>query len=117
MGSRNKYAPDIGWEDVSTYVRQHTRSTGYRAVIVLLAGRGVGGGDYVEVRLVPEAAPDTTGTPFITRGPFPSKQISRQMSAVLRTVADAYALLEASPWLWSEAQRREKVPEPWPSRT
>jgi hypothetical protein len=98
---KNKYAPDINFEDVSTYVREHERSTGYRAIIVLVPGRGIGGGDYVEVWLVPSAAPDHTTPTVKTRGPFPTRQIGRQMSALLHTVALAYQELEANPWLWT----------------
>lgn len=105
MASKNKYAPDISWEDVSSYVRDHTRSSGYQAVVLLVAGQGVGGGDYAEVRLYPLGTP-TTGTPsIVTRGPFPSRQISRQMSIVLHLVAQAYNELTANPWLWSPERR------------
>ena len=103
---RDKYSPDINFEAVSTYVREHTRSTGYRAVILLLPGRGPGGADMVEVRLVPEASPDTTPTPIITRGPFPTKRIGAQMSVLLHLVAQAYQELDTNPWLWSPEKRR-----------
>lgn len=105
MGTRAKYAPDINFEDVSTYVREHTRSTGHRAIILLLAGVGPGGCDVAEVRLLPVGAPESAQAQVITRGPFPSKQISRQMSLLLHLVAQAYSELDSNPWLWSPERR------------
>lgn len=101
MGTRAKYAPDISFEDVSTYVREHECSTGHRAIIVLVPGRGIGGSDYAEVWLLPKDAPDHEPPTVKTRGPFPARQISRQMSLLLHLVAQAYQELEANPWLWS----------------
>ena len=104
--SRNKYTPDISWEDVSTYVREHECSTGYRAVVLLLAGRGPGGCSYVEVRLVQTDEPDTAPTSLVCRGEFPERAVARQMRCVLHVVAQAYEMLDRNPWLWTADRRR-----------
>ena len=106
VGSKAKYAPDINFEDISTYVREHRRSTGYDACIVLHSGTGPGGADWAEVRLVPASSTALSAAEIVTRGPFPSRNVSRQMSALLHLVAQAYADLEAHPWLWSPEQRK-----------
>lgn len=103
--SKQKYAPDLTFEDVSTYVREHERSTGYQAIIMLLAGKGYGGCDMAEVRLLPVGAPASTPAQIAARGPFPTRNISRQMSCLLHLVAQAYEDLNRNPWLWTPAER------------
>ena len=103
---RNKYAPDISFADVSTYVRQHRDATGIDAVIVLHSGNGPGGTDWAEVRLVPVGKGASYPSEVVRSGPFPTRQIARQMSVLLHLVASAYADLEATPWLWSPEMRR-----------
>lgn len=103
---RDKYAPDINFEAVSTYVREHERSTGHQAVIVLLPGKGYGGADMVEVRLYPSGAPPTGPSEVVARAPFPTRRINAQMSVVLHLVAQAYEDLARNPWLWSEERRK-----------
>lgn len=107
MAARNKYAPDISWEDVSTYVREHIRSTGYTADIVLCPDYGPNGDTFAEVHLRPADSPRSTPGTVTTRGPFPLRQVSRQMSILLHLVALAYRELEANPWLWTPDERKK----------
>jgi hypothetical protein len=103
---RDKYAPDINFQDISTFVREHKRSTGYDATILLHSGTGPGGTDWAEVRLHPEGTLPTVQTGLIARGPFPSKSQSRQMSVLLHLVAQVYRDLENQPWLWAPERRK-----------
>lgn len=104
--SSRKYSAGVSWEDVSTYVREHTRSTGYRADVLLVAEGAPGGHSYAEVHLRPAGAPSTAPAVLIARGPFPGRQVDRQMSLLLHLVAQAYEDLEQNAWLWSPQARR-----------
>ena len=105
MASKNKYAPDVSWEDVSSFVREHTKQTGYQAHIVLCPLYGPNGDTYAEVHLRPLGATVHEPATLYTRGPLPLRQVSRQMSCILHLVAQAYEELACNPWLWTPAER------------
>ena len=105
MASKNKYAPDINWEDLSTFVREHRRATGCDCVVVLHFGDGPGGADWAEARVLPEGKLAVSEAQVIARGEVPSRQISRVVSALLHRVAQAYTELDANPWLWAPSRR------------
>lgn len=102
----DKYRPDISWEDYVAYCRAHADETGYNAYLVVRAEAGPGGEAYAEAHLLPVGTPLLLPGAVHTRGPWPMRNVSRHVSIALHLAAQAYAELEAHPWLWSPEQRR-----------
>lgn len=107
MSTKHKYRPDVSLEDVREYIDVHTQESHVCATIVLefpptlrtearatvhlrAAGEGLFGPSLVQVA-----------------GPVPLRAQARQMSALLHLVAQAYAELDANPWLWAPEKRRQ----------
>lgn len=103
---KDKYATDIGWEALSTYVRDHRATTGLDCHVVLHFGDGPGGDDWAEARILSPGRLTSSQPTVTVRGKVPGRQISRVVSALLHLVAQAYQELELSPWLWAPERRR-----------
>jgi len=107
MTRKDKYAPDLNIEDLSTFVQEHRRATGYDCTITLHLGTGVGGTDYAEAALRPVGHRGATESPIITRGPLKGRRQAAIFAVLLHLAAQAYADLEAYPWLWTPEKRAE----------
>lgn len=106
MSSKRKYAPDLNWEDLSTFVRDQRDATGSSCVVVLHFQNGPGATDWAEARIVPPLDVDIHKAQVVARGAVPARQTSRIVPVLLHLVAQAYRDLEAFPWLWSDQRRK-----------
>ena len=107
MPRNDKYRPDVSLDDVRNYIDEHTRATHYAATIQIEFPPALRQDAKATVQLRPVGA-GLSHQPLVqTCGPLPLRAASRQMSALLHLVAQAYAELDTNPWLWAPEKRRQ----------